>query len=79
MRVSELVDLRWQQIDLDTASIHIRRAKNGTPGNHANADPISAVFRLRYLSRFDAEVGRIADWGPWCLEAGTGSVEWNLG
>jgi integrase len=29
LRVSELVDLRWQQIDLDTASIHIRRAKNG--------------------------------------------------
>src|SRR6478752_6638636 len=28
LRVSELVDLRWQQIDLDTASVHIRRAKN---------------------------------------------------
>jgi type 1 fimbriae regulatory protein FimB/type 1 fimbriae regulatory protein FimE len=34
LRVSELVDLRWQQIDLDTAAIHIRRAKNGTPGIH---------------------------------------------
>jgi type 1 fimbriae regulatory protein FimB/type 1 fimbriae regulatory protein FimE len=34
LRVSELVDLRWQQIDLDTANIHIRRAKNGTPGIH---------------------------------------------
>jgi integrase len=34
LRVSELVDIRWQQIDLDTATIHIRRAKNGTPGIH---------------------------------------------
>jgi len=32
--VSELVDLRWQQIELETASVHIRRAKNGTPGIH---------------------------------------------
>jgi integrase len=34
LRVSELVDIRWLQIDLDTATIHIRRAKNGTPGIH---------------------------------------------
>src|SRR5437762_8861936 len=34
LRVSELVDLRWQQIDLTTATIHITRAKNGTPSNH---------------------------------------------
>jgi integrase len=26
--------MRWQQIDLDTATIHIRRAKNGTPRIH---------------------------------------------
>jgi integrase len=29
LRVSELVDIRWQQI-VDTATVHIRRAKNGT-------------------------------------------------
>ena len=34
LRVSELVDVRWQQIHLDSATIHIRRAKNGTPGIH---------------------------------------------
>ena len=34
LRVSELVDLRWQQIAFDSATIHIRRAKNGTPGIH---------------------------------------------
>ena len=34
LRVSELVDLRVDQIDLKAATIHIRRAKNGTPGIH---------------------------------------------
>src|SRR5262249_12656933 len=34
LRVSEVVDLRWQQVSLDTATIHIRRAKNGTPSVH---------------------------------------------
>ena len=36
LRVSELVDLRWQQIDLDAAAVHIRRAKNGTAGTVVN-------------------------------------------
>jgi integrase len=34
LRVSELVNLRWQQVHLDTATIDIRRAENGTPGIH---------------------------------------------
>ena len=34
LRVSELVDIRWPQVHLDTATIDIRRAKNGTPGIH---------------------------------------------
>jgi len=34
LRVSELVDLRLDQIDLRAATIHVRRAKNGTPGIH---------------------------------------------
>ena len=34
LRVSELVDIRWQQIHLDTATVDIKRAKNGTPGIH---------------------------------------------
>src|ERR1700741_1678357 len=32
LRVSELVDLRWQQIHLETATVDIKRAKNGTTG-----------------------------------------------
>jgi type 1 fimbriae regulatory protein FimB/type 1 fimbriae regulatory protein FimE len=34
LRVSELVDIKVEQIDLKAATIHIRRAKNGAPGIH---------------------------------------------
>jgi type 1 fimbriae regulatory protein FimB/type 1 fimbriae regulatory protein FimE len=34
LRVSELVDVKVEQIDLKAHMIHIRRAKNGTPGIH---------------------------------------------
>jgi site-specific recombinase XerD len=34
LRVSELVDVKLEQIDLKAATIHITRAKNGTPGIH---------------------------------------------
>jgi len=48
LRVSELVDIRWQQIDLNTATIHIRRAKNGTPGIHGlQGDELRLLRALR--------------------------------
>src|SRR6202020_1799064 len=31
LRPSELVDLRWDQIDFDHATLAVRRAKKGTP------------------------------------------------
>ena len=31
LRVSELVDLRWDQIDFDHATLAVRRVKQGTP------------------------------------------------
>ena len=34
LRVSELVDLRWDQVDFRTATLHVRRAKQGTPSAH---------------------------------------------
>jgi len=34
LRVSELVALTVEQFDLKAATVHIRRAKNGTPGIH---------------------------------------------
>ncbi|CAN5514076.1 tyrosine-type recombinase/integrase [soil metagenome] len=34
LRVSELVDLQWQQIDFDSAKIHINRVKHGDSSVH---------------------------------------------
>ncbi|MDQ2696704.1 MAG: tyrosine-type recombinase/integrase [Pseudomonadota bacterium] len=45
-RVSELVNLRWDQVDFNQAVLHVNRAKNGSPGTH----PLSGV-ELRALRR----------------------------
>jgi integrase len=34
LRASELVDLRWDQIDLERAILHVHRLKNGSPATH---------------------------------------------
>jgi integrase len=34
LRVSELIDLRWDQVDFATATLHVRRVKQGTPATH---------------------------------------------
>jgi integrase len=34
LRAGEVCDLRWEQIDFKTASLHVRRLKNGTPSTH---------------------------------------------
>jgi len=34
LRAAEVVDLRWEQIDFKTATLHVRRVKNGTPSTH---------------------------------------------
>ena len=48
LRVSELVNLRWQQIHLDTATVDIKRAKNGTPGIHGlQGDELRLLRALR--------------------------------
>ena len=31
LRASELVDLRWDQVEFKTATLHVRRVKQGTP------------------------------------------------
>jgi type 1 fimbriae regulatory protein FimB/type 1 fimbriae regulatory protein FimE len=48
LRVSELVDLRWDQVDFRTASLHVRRAKQGTPSTHPIVgDELRALRRLQ--------------------------------
>ena len=34
LRASELVDLRWEQVDFKSATLHVRRVKQGTPATH---------------------------------------------
>ena len=34
LRASELVDLRWDQVDLEHGLLHVRRLKKGTPATH---------------------------------------------
>jgi site-specific recombinase XerD len=48
LRVSELVDLRWDQIDFTTATLHVRRVKQGTPSTHPIlGDESRALRRLQ--------------------------------
>jgi integrase len=48
LRVSELTDLRWDQIDFATANLHVRRAKKGTPATHPIlGDELRALRRLQ--------------------------------
>ena len=50
LRASELVDLRWDQVDFTTATMHVRRVKQGTPSTH----PILGD-ELRLLRRLQRE------------------------
>jgi integrase len=48
LRVSELVDLRWDQIDFVSATLHVRRVKRGTPATHPiMGDELRALRRLQ--------------------------------
>jgi type 1 fimbriae regulatory protein FimB/type 1 fimbriae regulatory protein FimE len=48
LRVSELISLRWDQVDLKQGHLHIQRLKNGTASTHPIRGPeIRALRRLR--------------------------------
>lgn len=48
LRASELVDLRWDQVDFRTANLHVRRVKQGTPSTHPIlGDELRALRRLQ--------------------------------
>jgi site-specific recombinase XerD len=48
LRASELVDLRWDQVEFRTATLHVRRVKQGTPSAHpVLGDELRALRRLR--------------------------------
>ena len=48
LRASELVDLRWEQVDFRTATLHVRRVKQGSPSTHPIlGDELRALRRLK--------------------------------
>ena len=48
LRSSELVDLRWEQVDFASATLHVRRVKHGTPATHPIVgDELRALRRLQ--------------------------------
>ena len=49
LRASEVVDLHWEQVEFETARLHVNRRKKGTPATH----PIGGreVWALRRLKR----------------------------
>jgi site-specific recombinase XerD len=48
LRAAELVDLRWDQVEFRTASLHVRRVKHGSPSTHPIlGDELRALRRLQ--------------------------------
>ena len=50
LRAAELIDLRWEQVDLENALLHVRKLKNGNPATH----PLTGR-ELRALRRLQRE------------------------
>lgn len=50
LRAAEICDLRWEQINFNDATLHVRRLKNGTPATH----PLTGR-ELRALRRHQRE------------------------
>jgi len=48
LRALELMDLRWDQVDFRTGTLHVRRVKRGTPSTHPIlGDELRALRRLQ--------------------------------
>ena len=52
LRVSELVALRWDQVDLSNETMHVNRAKRGVPSLHPlQDDVISALEEIKRMNQ----------------------------
>ncbi len=48
MRASEVCDLQWEQIDWNSAALHVRGVKNGKPTTHPiRGDELRALRKLQ--------------------------------
>jgi integrase len=65
LRASELCDLRWDQINFATATLHVRRVKNGTPSTHPlQGDEMRALRRLQNGSPYKRQEGYDCRYAP---------------
>ncbi len=64
LRAAEICDLRWEQIDSNSATLHVRRVKNGTPATHPLTGRELRAFRRR--QRESGAVGVCVRVGAWC-------------
>ena len=47
LRAAEIVDLRWEQLDFNSATMHVSRVKNGKPSTHPiRGDELRALRQL---------------------------------
>jgi len=53
LRVSELVSLRWDAVDLKAGLLHVRRLKNGTPSTHPLRGPELRALRRLHREQHD--------------------------
>ena len=62
LRVSELTDVRWSDVDFQNARLHVRRLKNGLPTTQPlQGDTLRLVLAHRY--RFSPVVQHQPDLG----------------
>lgn len=65
LRVGELIDLKWEQFDLDKCKFHVNRLKNGDPSVHfLEGDEIRALRKLRRDYKVSAFVFASERQGP---------------
>jgi len=65
LRVSELVELQWSQIDLKVGLLHVTRRKNGLPSTHPlRGRELRALRRLRTANPHAAYVFLTERGGP---------------
>jgi len=68
LRAAELVDLRWEQVDLKTANLAVRRVKKGTPSTH----PLTGA-ELRALRRLNREAEEAGTLTPFVFTSERGT------
>ena len=54
LRASELIALRWDQVDLKAGTLHVARLKNGSPSTHPLRGPELRALRAWKRGQGDA-------------------------